>query len=307
MPHPLRMFDTHDTWFITCRTFQARKLMTPTSPLVVQVCGGVLARAASFAGVRLHGYAFLSNHFHLIVRARGPRIAVFMKYLLGNLSKKLGPLCRPTWWGRFWGGRYTATPILDDAALEDRLRYVLAHGVKEGLVARLADWPGLHCASQLVDEQKRTFRWFNWTARWAGRRRKDGEPQLADRYESGVGEDVVLELDPLPHWAGEAPEQRQRRMRQLVADIERQAAPPGPPLGPEAVRRETTRRCWRRKRTPRPLCHASTGEARREFSALYASFCSAFRAAAERWLSGDLTADFPPGAFRPHTYQVRVV
>lgn len=308
MSQPVRMFAFHDTWFITCRTFQARKLMTPTSPLIRDVCGGVVAKAVAVTGVRLHAYVFLSNHFHLILRAQGRQVALFMKYLLGNLSKKLGPLCAPGWWNRFWERRYTASPIVDEDALEDRLRYVLAHGVKEGLVARAADWEGLHCAEQVVDEQPRSFPWFNWTKRWKARTRQDGvaSPRV-DAYDRELAEMVPLQLDPLPHWAGEAPERRQQRMRLLVAEVEKQAAPPTPPLGPEAVRQQTTERCWRRKRGRRPLCHASTADARTAFLGLYRSFCDAFRQASQKWLAGELTAEFPSGAFRPQSYMVQIV
>lgn len=304
------MFAHHDTWFITCRTIQARKLMTPTSPLVREVCGGVLAKAVAMYGVRLHAYVFLSNHLHLIVRAQGRPLALFMKYLLGNLSKKLGPLSKPEpgWWNRFWERRYTASPVLDEAALEERLRYVVAHGVKEGLVARTADWEGLHCAAQLVDEQPLTFNWFNWTKRWEARTRKDGglSPQLAP-YGDELAEKVPLELEPLPHWASEAPGRRQRRMRELIADIERSVAPPTPPLGPEAVRTQSMEPCPRRKRGRRPLCHASSSEARDEFRGFYRAFCRAFREAAKKWLLGDVGAEFPLGSFKPHVYEVQIV
>lgn len=302
------MFAHHDTWFVTCRTFQARKLMTPSSPLIRKVCGGVLAKAVSVCGVRLHAYVFLSNHLHLIVHAEGRQLALFMKYLLGNLSKKLGPLCEPGWWNRFWERRYSASPILDEDALEERLRYVLAHGVKEGLVARIADWEGLHCAEHLMDERRREFSWFNWTRRWRERTRKDGAcTPRHDAYGDELAETVYLELDPLPHWAHEAPDKRQARMRALVAEVERQSAPPGLPLGADAVRRQTTERCRERKRSPRPLCHASTTAARSEFHGFYGSFREAFRAAATKWLRGEADAEFPLGSFKPHVYAVQIV
>ncbi|WPB77632.1 hypothetical protein KYC5002_00500 [Archangium violaceum] len=64
-----------------------------------------------------------------------------MRYLRANLSKKVGRLA--DWSGGFWERRYSAEPVLDDTALVGRLRYVLTHGVKEGLVERSAEWPGL--------------------------------------------------------------------------------------------------------------------------------------------------------------------
>jgi len=302
------MFEGHDRWFVTCRTFQARKLMTPSSPLVRDVCGGVLAKAVQVSGVRLHAYVFLSNHLHLIVHARGEQLARFMKYLLGNLSKKLGRLCKPVWWGRFWERRYTASPVVDEAALEDRLRYVLAHGIKEGLVARLSDWEGLHCAAQLADEEPRRFSWYNWTRLWRVSRRKAVAAGAgAKRYDDTLAEPVELELEPLPHWASEPKERRKARMRALLAHVERDTVRPGPPLEPEGVRKQSTARCWRRKRSPPPLCHASTAEGRANYRLAYRAFCDAFRAASRRWLAGALDAQFPLGSFRPHIYTVRIV
>jgi hypothetical protein len=35
----------------------------------------------------------------------------------------------------------------EEAAQVGRLRYILAHGVKENLVERVLDWPGVHCRS----------------------------------------------------------------------------------------------------------------------------------------------------------------
>jgi REP element-mobilizing transposase RayT len=128
------MYESSECWFITTRCFQARKLMTPRTPLVREVCGGVLARAAELYGVKVYAYVFMSNHLHLVVGARGLVVADFVKYLLGNLSRKLAPLCTKRWWGKFWERRASVAPILDEAALEDRVRYVLAHGPSPGSV-----------------------------------------------------------------------------------------------------------------------------------------------------------------------------
>ena len=50
---------------------------------------------------------------------------------------------------------------MSDEALVGRLRYVLAHGVKEGLVERSAEWPGLTCLARLLGPARRLFQWFN--------------------------------------------------------------------------------------------------------------------------------------------------
>src|SRR6218665_2221120 len=76
---------------------------------------------------------------------------------------------KANWSGGFWERRYSAEPVLDDAALVGRLRYVLAHGVKEGLVERSTEWPGLTCLPQLLGSARRLFPWVNWTKRWSER------------------------------------------------------------------------------------------------------------------------------------------
>jgi hypothetical protein len=40
-----------------------------------------------------------------------------------------------------------------EAAQVERLRYVLAHGCKEGLVERLRDWPGISVVRALLEEE----------------------------------------------------------------------------------------------------------------------------------------------------------
>ena len=46
-----------------------------------------------------------------------------------------------------------------------RLAYLLAHGVKEGLVASPYDWPGVHCARALVEGKPVSGRWRRPDAR----------------------------------------------------------------------------------------------------------------------------------------------
>ncbi|MFY0581506.1 transposase [Cystobacter fuscus] len=172
MGWPLRMFQEEGLYFVTSRCFQGRLLLRPSAE-VNEVVGGVLARAVqqSDGTVRLHAFAFASNHFHLLVWARGAALASFMQYLRSNLSKKVGRLV--DWSGGFWERRYSAEPVLDDTALVGRLRYVLAHGVKEGLVEKSTEWPGLTCLPQLLGPARRLFQWFNWTKRWSKRGSED--------------------------------------------------------------------------------------------------------------------------------------
>ncbi|WP_395857854.1 transposase [Cystobacter fuscus] len=293
------MFQEEGYYFVTSRCFQGRLLLRPSEE-VNEVVGGVLARAVqqSAGTVRLYAFAFASNHFHLLVWARGAALAGFMQYLRANLSKKVGKLV--DWSGGFWERRYSAEPVLDDTALVGRLRYVLAHGVKEGLVEKSAEWPGLTCLPQLLGPARRLFRWFNWTRRW----RKRGSEDMSDGglFAQEWAEPVELELAPLPCWEGLKEEERQRAVRGLVEQVEAEARTRGTPvLGARAVRAQHPHtRPEHLKRSPRPLGHASTRQALNELREQYRAFVAAFRAAAARWSRGDFLACFPPFAFPPH-------
>jgi REP element-mobilizing transposase RayT len=295
------MYGDHDWWFITSRCFQSRMLMTPRIPLVREVCGGVLAKAASVHGVQVFAYVFMSNHVHLVVRARGVQVAKFLKYFQGNLSKKLAPLCKGRWWNRFWERRPSVAPILDHEALEERVGYVLAHGVKERLVRHATQWEGLHCAEQMLDGKPRTFPWFNWTKRWLFGSSTSGE--FGGRYDAEWREPVMLELTPLPGREAEKDAERRARVAaQLAADTRAQRRARKPVAGMKVVKRQGMAPPRTTKHGVRPLCHASSLEGWKAFRDSFRSFCWAFRLAAQRWLAGDKDAEFPAGCFKPHVH-----
>ena len=69
-------------------------------------------------------------------------------------------------------GRYQAIPVSqEEGAQLERFRYILSHGVKEGLVASPKDWPGVHCAKALVEGEPLRGTWFDRTQEYAARRR----------------------------------------------------------------------------------------------------------------------------------------
>lgn len=291
------MYSRDGVYFVTARTMQARLLLRPSTE-TNELVGGVLARAVERHGIELFGYVFTSNHLHLLVRARDGSLSRFMQYLKGNIALKVGRLV--DWSGAFWERRFSAEPVLDDLAMVGRLRYILAHGVKEGLVRRVEEWPGLSCASQLLGGAVRRFKWFNWAKRWLkGKLRADSQGLLDERY----SEDVQLQLSVLPAWLELTPEQRVVRVRFLIEDIERAGSQTQrSPTTPEVLlQQEPHTRPAKKKKSPRPpwLCHTSFRQLRDEFAASYRAFVAQYRRASERFRSGEFGTEFPPLAFRP--------
>jgi hypothetical protein len=123
------------------------------------------------------------------------------------------------WRHGIWARRYQAVVISDeDFAQIERLRYVLAHGVKEFLVSRVTEWPGVHSAAVLLEGSPLEETWFNRTAEYSARQRGKSF------HVRELAETETLCFDPLPCWAHLTPEQYRAKIADLVAEVEADAA-----------------------------------------------------------------------------------
>lgn len=283
---------------ITCRTIQGRLLLRPSASLN-DVIRGVLARAARLYGVAVHLPVFLSNHYHLLVSVCDAlQLAAFMNYLNSNLAREAGRRVR--WREKFWGRRYQAVLVSgEEEAQVSRLAYLLAHGVKEGLVASPLDWPGVHGARELVEGKPVSGRWHDRTLESKSRR-----ASLALGPEDFMVREE-LTLTPLPCWQSLDPEAYRSRIQGLIAEIEsfgrqREEETGKAPLGREKVcRQDPHHEPNRLKKAPAPLVHAVVPEVRRAFRQAYFGFLSAYQHAARLLRAGVRDVVFPEGSFPP--------
>jgi REP element-mobilizing transposase RayT len=301
MAYPVRHFDPQTIFFITSRTIQSRFLMAPSGK-TNELIGGILARAVRQCQVELFAYVFTSNHFHAMVRAPSAiAMSQFMQRLQSNIAVKVGRFVG--WRGRFFARRYSAEAIVDEGAQVERLAYILKHGVKEGLVARCQEWPGLSCTQALLEGGRAsTHSWRNWTRRW---KMEVGQHLNVDRFTAECPSEMeVLELTPLPCWATLPPRKRSRLVAQLVAEID--AAAPNPTAqGTRHITQQDPRGApIKTTHSPRPKAHASTKRLWLEAVRRYKHFISAFRQASREWLSGAFDVEFPPHSFRPPAWFV---
>jgi REP element-mobilizing transposase RayT len=283
---------------VTNRTVQSRFLMRPSSEANLAI-KGTLGRAQRYTGLRVVACVFLSNHYHLlVVPETEQQLASFMRFLNTNVSKQLGRL--HGWSGPMFQRRYEAIPVShQEEAQVGRLRYLLEHGVKEGLVARPEEWPGVHCVSELSRGYRHLWGiWQERTAIWKAKQRGRSLPpnERITREK--------LELSPLPVWEGLSAERRRDAVRELVSEIEgryrtRRAARSSKPLGERAIRAQNPHAAPRAtKRSPAPVAHAATRDVWLSMKAAYREFVSAYREAAQRSKEGRM-ASFPPGCFPP--------
>ena len=185
---------------VTMRTIHSRFLLCP-SPQVNDMIIGILGRAQAFCkgNVKVHAFAFLSNHFHMLLSPSNAKaLSWFMNYINSNIAREIGVV--HSWREKLWGRRYQGIVAADEASQVARLRYILSHGCKEGLVARPTDWPGVHCAAALTEGAPLVGTWFDRTAAYEASRRKTkvDESAFCTKY--------TVALTPLPCLAGMSPQ-----------------------------------------------------------------------------------------------------
>ncbi len=284
---------------VTQRTLQGRHLLVP-SPLLNDIILGVLGRAQRLHPLEIHGYSFLSSHFHILATASTAlQLALFMGYFSSNLAREIARLT--DWDEKVWGDRYHAILITDEEeAQEARMRYLLSNGCKEGLVARPQDWPGAHCAGPLLEGRVEVEgTWYDRTREYVLRR------QQKDFSEADYTIRETVRLTPLPCWKHLSPEAYRKRIEYLVEAVTEEAriARLGSgvqPLGPEAICKQTPgTRPEKLKKSAAPRFHAFHKAARRTLYEAFAAFVAAFRDASERLRSGEDNVRFPAGSFPP--------
>ena len=247
----------------------------------------------------IHGITVLSNHYHLLISPEQPdHLVRFMHFVQTNLSKEIGDL--HDWTGSLWDRRYRHVPVTEETAAQiSRLGYLLENSVKEDLVARTTDWPGVHCAQALLDGQAMKGVWYDRTAFYEARRRGD----RVDLEDFAEQESVVL--SPLPCWRGLEEEEIRSHLSALIKAIEqrnaeRRRAEGKGVLGAKTVRRRHPHaRPEKLDRSSAPRFHAATKAMWRQLRDGYNAFFAAFHEEAERLRCGEVELEFPPGSFPP--------
>ncbi len=97
----------------------------------------VLAAAARIYGVRVHGYALMPNHYHLMLEAPRGNLAEMMRHVGGVFTQRLN--AQEGWDGPVFRGRYTNRVVESDAYWMHLLAYLHLNPVKAGLATRPED------------------------------------------------------------------------------------------------------------------------------------------------------------------------
>ena len=299
MPRPLRFIPEHSLVEITTRTLQGRLLLKP-SPELKDLILGVIGKAQHDYKMVLQGFVVASNHAHFFARPSSAwQLARFMQFVNANIAKEAAR--HHDWPERVWSRRYRAIPVVDDQAAHARMRYILSHGAKEGLVAAAGSWPGPNCIAALTHGDLLRGTWFDRSAEYRARAAgKDVKPrEFATTYD--------VKLTPLPCLLHLTEDQRQAHYRRVVREIDAAAAAANKekgraPMGVQAILdQDPHHRPKAPARSPAPLVHAHDDEKRDAYLTAYRVFVANFHAGVDslKAKAKQITELFPDWAFPP--------
>lgn len=252
---PLRSSLPGGLYELSSRIAGGQLLATPTKE-VHDLILGVIGHAMRAHNVQLHAFVFMSNHYHMLLSVPdSTTLSDFMCLLNANISRELNLINDRD--GAMWGRRFRSIPISPDRATQLwRLRYILAHGVKENLVAKPSDWPGASSLPWMRDGTVLVGKWIRRTELYYARRHKNFVENMA-----AFTTLYPIELTVLPCWQ-HLPEAGWRKLVQdMITAIEAEAdeareADGTPPLGVAAVlaQHPFSRVRSKRSRAPTVLC-----------------------------------------------------
>jgi hypothetical protein len=299
MPRPLRFVPESSLVEITTRTFQGRLLLRP-SPELTDIILGIIGKAQARYGMTVHAFVFLSTHAHFLLSpTSAAQLARFMQFVNANIAKEAGRL--HAWRDRLWSRRYRAIVVADDTAAHARLRYILAHSAKEGLLGSPGAWPGPNCIAALTAGALLRGTWFDRSKEFLARQR--GETVFPAKFATMFD----VRLTPLPCLLHLNADQRQAEIRRIVAEIKEKAEADNKEKGrspmtvEQILAQDPHSKPASTARSPAPFVHATHDSTAKEFRVAYRAFVDAFRAGVLRLRerARDIRDMFPAGAFPP--------
>lgn len=137
------------TYLLTRRCLGRRFLLRPSDELnrIFLFC---LAVAASRSGVRMHAFCVMSNHYHLVATDVRGRLPEFMHWLDEYIAKCINVLYGR--WEPVWDpSPYSAVRLEEAEDVLAKIVYTCCNPVKAGLVRAGDRWPGLRSRPEDLD------------------------------------------------------------------------------------------------------------------------------------------------------------
>jgi len=295
---------------VTCRTFQGRFLLRPRQDLNDIVVGALAHFLEKYPSIGLVGVVVLSTHLHLLLSVESQEdLSNLMRDFGSKTAREVNKL--NGWGGSLFSPRYRSICVTQEPGAQiARLEYLLAQSVKEGLVARVKDWPGIHFGQALLEGRTMLAgKWIDRTKKARleiqARQKAEGKKERKKVRRKDYTSTVTVKLEQLPCWRHLEWGRYVERIRRMIRGIEKDAEAERGRRGVEVVgveeicRRNPQTRPNELQSSPAPLVHAASKKERLAWREAFAWFVLQYREASERLRNGDRDAPFPEGSFPP--------
>jgi REP element-mobilizing transposase RayT len=294
----IRIFEADDILFVTNRCLEAMFLLRPDEDGECQrICLACLAWAAKKHEVEIFAYVFMSNHFHLLVRARNLNLSAFMHDFQRELAARINRHRNRK--GTVFPRPFDAPKVIGDEMFLEKLKYIVNNPCLSGLVRRPEDWPGVSSWESHQTGQVQVGRLIDYKELRRLRRKERTTP----REEAMRHDELTLATPPM--WGDESDEDVCEQVTTLIeeqaTELQKERARKRKKVvGPTKVMRKPFRyippdpKC-----SPRVKCLSADADKKREYLEERMTTVDAYKRAMGRWREGKSKVQFPDGTFRP--------
>jgi REP element-mobilizing transposase RayT len=294
----IRIFEAEDIYFVTNRCLEAMFLMRPDRDGEAQrICLACLAWAAKKHQIEIFAYVFMSNHFHLLVRALNRNLSAFMRDFQRELAARLNRHRGRT--GTVFPRPYDAPKVIGDEMFLEKLKYIVNNPCLSGLVRHPKDFPGVSSWTSHQTGEAQVGRLIDYKELRRLRRKKAATPRAkAMRHDE-------LELAKPPIWADKTDAQVQALVTELLEAQatklqEERARKRQKVMGPKRLMGFSFRHIPKSpKRSPRVKCLSHDLKKKKAYIQARQGTVDAFKRAMGKWQNGKTRARFPAGTFPP--------
>jgi len=186
---------------------------------------------------------------------------------------------------------------VDNESVHQQFEYALTNPAKDGLVDRIDHWGGFSSYPYIAKGKDPVFTYIDRTA-W----HKAGGKRCKKPIESFTVR-IRLEFTPLPGTEHMSPDQRQAMIRRRCREVENEHRNKRDrPVMTKAKMDKLDHRDrpqTKPLRTPKPLCHAASEAAEKQYRESYKRFLDSYIIASAAYRNGAYDTDFPSGSFKP--------
>ena len=301
MAQPLSIESNEHVYFITTRTADSRLLIVRNKLLEEQILG-CLARYQAIYGVVIYGFILMGNHYHLIAKFPNCNRAAFMRDFNSATARLIGRAVGIHGRRSVWGRRYSWQILPRDEDIRHWYYYLVLNPVSSGLVEE----PKQYNSYSSFLKDKETYTWVDYS-KYLLKKRYDPEVSMKDfeiTYTLTYSKLPGSEEEEMLAYRSKLIEELEVRRLEAVAKRKTNG------FGFMGLRKLMEQKVGARPRrtktstrdTFRPLVLTLCKKTKKLILSWYFYIKDKFQEASELFRSGQHSAIFPTGTYRPPCY-----